>query len=177
MEKQTQIGLLCAAIAAVLLVFAAFSTSWVKGQQGGIESKVGLRSVDICVDGSECTTVSFSEWEKSAFAPPNFQRFITLGFLSFLLCLATAFFLVILVLSTALRKNARWPVHPGSITLLLTIGLLIIGVITLALHPFKSAGWGTGPGFMILGAGDIAALAASLILGRSAPLHEDDWFE
>jgi hypothetical protein len=60
---------------------------------------------------------------------------------------------------------------------LLSLALLIVGVLTLAMHPFKSAGWGTGPGFMLLAGGDVAALLAALMLGRSEDRDVDDWFE
>lgn len=177
MDKQTLTGLICAGIAAALLILAAFSSSWIKGRHFDIESRVGLRSVDICVDGSDCNEVSLSEWEKSSTAPAGLGRFVVLGQLSFYLCLACAAFLLILLGYSALGKVPSWPIHPGSLTLLLTVALLVVGVATLAMHPFKDAGWGTGPGFLILAAGDIGALAASLILGRSVPHDEDSWFE
>ncbi len=177
MEKQRLSGQLCAGIGAILLVLAAFSSSWIKGKHFDIESKVGLQSIDICVAGSDCESVSLRDWQESSFAPPGMGTYITLGTGAFYLCLFTAFLLLVLLAYSVGGKTPHWPVHPGSLTLLLSVALLIVGVLTLALHPFKVAGWGTGPGFLILGAGDVCALFGSLILGRSAPLNEDDWFE
>ena len=177
MDSSGKVGLAAAAIAAVLLVLAAFSQSWLIGENYGIKSKVGLRSVDICAEESPCENVALSTWSESEYAPKGLSTFTTLGTLSFYTALITAFFMLVLLGYGALGKVPRWPVHPGSISLLLSIGLLIIGVLTLALHPFKSAGWGTGPGFMMLGGGDVAALVAALFLGRSVPMGEDEWFE
>ncbi len=181
MDSSTKLGLGAAAIAVVLLVMAAFSTSWIIGENYGIQSRVGLRNVESCtsLDESEttCVSVSLSEWSQSKYAPQGLSTFVTLGSLSFVVALVTAAFMLILLGYGGLRKTPRWPVHPGSISLLLSIGLLVIGVLTLALHPFKTAGWGTGIGFMMLGGGDVAALIASLFLGRSVPMTEDEWFE
>ena len=177
MEKQWLTGLICAGIGALLLVLAAFSSTWIKGKHYDIESRVGLQSIDTCVSGSECDTVSLSDWQASSSAPKGLGTFIALGMVTFYLCLFTAFLLLVLLGYSVSGKTPHWPVHPGSLVLLLSIALLIAGVLTLALHPFKVAGWGTGPGFLILGAGDMCALFGSLILGRSAPLDEDEWFE
>tara|TARA_R110002096_G_scaffold434832_1_gene658158 strand:- start:165201 stop:165734 length:534 start_codon:yes stop_codon:yes gene_type:complete len=177
MDSTTKLGLGAAAIAAVLLIMSAFSTSWLIGSNYGIKSKVGLKSVDICVDESSCETVALSTWAKSDYAPDGLSTYITLGTLSFFTSLITAGFMLVLLGYGVSKKVPHWPVHPGSIALLLSIALLIVGVLTLALHPFKTAGWGTGPGFMMLGGGDVAALIAALFLGRSVPESEDDWFE
>lgn len=176
MDSRSKIGLAAAAIAAALLVMAAFSNSWLIGQDHETY-RVGLHSVSICVDDSSCESVSLSDWSESAFAPKGLSTYIALGSVSFFAALLTAFFMLVLLGYGAAGKVPRWPVHPGSIALLLSIGLLLVGVLTLALHPFKSAGWGTGPGFMMLGGGDVAALVAALFLGRSVPVSEDEWFE
>ncbi len=177
MDSTTKLGLGAAALAAVLLVMAAFSSAWLIGENYEITSKVGLRSVDICANESSCERVDLSTWAESPYAPKGLSTYITLGTISFFTALITAGFMLVLLGYGISKKAPRWPVHPGSISLLLSIVLLVVGVLTLALHPFKSAGWGTGPGFMMLGGGDVAALVAALFLGRSLPTDEDDWFE
>lgn len=177
MDSRGKMGLAAAAIGAVLLVMAAFSQSWLIGENYGIKSKVGLRSVDICAEEVPCENVALSTWAEGSYAPKGLSTYLTLGSISFYTALITAFFMLVLLVYGALGKVPHWPIHPGSISLLLSIGLLLVGVLTLALHPFKSAGWGTGPGFMMLGGGDVAALVAALFLGRSVPMGEDDWFE
>ncbi len=177
MEANTKIGMGAAALAAVLLVVAAFSNSWLIGENYGITSNVGLRTVETCPAADTCQSVALSTWSESPFAPDGLSTFITLATVSFVAALLTALFMLILLGYSIRQVAPRWPVHPGSISLLLSIVLLVIGVLTLALHPFKAAGWGTGPGFMILGGGDVAALIAALFLGRTVPLDEDDWFE
>lgn len=177
MDSGTKLGLGAASLAAVLLVMAAFSNSWLIGENFGIKSKVGLRNVDSCEGGSDCVSVDLSTWAESPYAPDGLSTFITLGTSSFYLSLVTAALMVVLLGYGAARKTPRWPIHPGSISLLLSIALLVVGVLTLALHPFKNAGWGTGPGFLLLGGGDVAALIAALFLGRSVAISEDEWFE
>lgn len=177
MERRKLIGLVGAGLAAALLVIAAFSNSWIIGENYGIRSNVGLRTVDICPEEGICVTVSLSTWSQSVSAPKGLSTYQTLGMISFVLALTLALSLLVLVGYGLANKIPYWPVHPGSLALLLSIALLVVGVLTLALHPFKTAGWGTGPGFMVLAAGDIGALAAGLILGRSAPAREEDWFE
>ena len=178
MEHRKLIGLVSAALAAGLLVFAAFSNAWIIGEDyDGTRSNVGLRSVDICVEGSSCTNVSLESWSKSAFAPKGLSTFQTLGTISLGLSFALALSMLILIGYGVADKVPYWPVHPGSLALLLSVGVLVVGVLTLALHPFKTSGWGTGPGFLVLAAGDVAALAAALILGKSEPAREEDWFE
>jgi len=177
MDSTTKLGLGAAVVATVLLVMAAFSSSWLIGENYGIKSEVGLRSVNICADESNCENVDLSTWAESPYAPKGLSTYITLGTISFFAALLTAGFMLVLLGYGVRGKAPRWPVHPGSMALLLSIALLIVGVLTLALHPFKSAGWGTGPGFMMLGGGDVAALVAALFLGRSVPTSEDEWFE
>ncbi|MCP4447283.1 MAG: hypothetical protein GY811_18330 [Myxococcales bacterium] len=177
MDSGTKLGLGAAAVATVLLVIAALSNSWLIGINGDITSKVGLRNVEICIDESSCESVALATWAESPYAPKGLSTFIALGTTSLFLAFLTAGFMLVLLAYAAAKKAPRWPVHPGSIALLLSIALLVVGVLTLALHPFKAAGWGTGPGFMMLGGGDVAALIAALFLGRSAPVSEDDWFE
>jgi hypothetical protein len=177
MEKQKLISLGAGVIAIILLVGAAFSSSWIIGRGDGIESKVGLRAVHVCSEGSDCAKVDFEEWSQSAYAPKGLSTFRTLGSISFYLSLATAAALAIAIAFAAMKRTPHLPMHPATLSLLLTIALLFVGVATLALHPFKSSGWGTGPGFVILAGGDVAALIASLYLGRSGPIDEDAWFE
>ena len=177
MDRQKLIGVACAALAILLLTLAAFSHSWITGRSFDIESKVGLRAVDICTEGAPCEQVSLKEWGESSFAPKGLSTYRVLGGISFWLALATAFALL-LSAGFALRGSVPdLPMHPASAALLLTIALLIVGVLTLALHPFKQAGWGTGPGFLLLAGGDVLALAAALLLGRSGPFPEDEWFD
>jgi hypothetical protein len=178
MEKRQLTGLISAGLALVLLSLAAFSTSWLIGTNYGVKSKVGLRSVDTCPEPDNCGSTSLSEWADSPYAPDGLSTYKTLATISFVLALATAAAMLALLAFVATRKKAiAWPVHPGSVGLLLSIALLFVGVATLALHPFKSAGWGTGPGFMLLAGGDVAALLAALMLGRSEEPSIDDWFE
>jgi hypothetical protein len=177
MDKRKLTGLIGAGVAAILLLLAAFSNTWLIGNNYGIKSKVGLRSVDICTEEEACERVSLSEWAKSSYAPKGLSTFNTLGMISFLLALTTVGAMLVLLGYGAMGKTPYLPVHPGTIALLLSIALLIVGVLTLAMHPFKSAGWGTGPGFMLLAGGDVAALLAGLMLGRSEETSVDDWFE
>lgn len=177
MDKRKLIGLVSAALAAALLVFAAFSNSWIIGEDYGTRYDVGLRSVDICVENSSCSNVTLESWSKSAFAPKGLSTFQTLGMISLVLALALALSMLVLIGYGVADRVPYWPVHPGSLALLLSVSVLVVGVLTLALHPFKTTGWGTGPGFLVLAAGDVAALAAALILGRSQPASEEDWFE
>lgn len=176
MDKGKITGFVAAAVAVALLLLAAFSNSWLIGRNYDIESKVGLRSVDTCVDET-CTRVSLSDWSQSAYAPDGLSTFRTLGMISFVLALGSVAAMLMLLAYRARGKPPNWPVHPGSIGLLLSISLLMLGVLTLALHPFKSSGWSTGPGFMLLAGGDVAALLAALILGRSEEPTVDNWFE
>ena len=177
MDSGARLGLGAAALAAVLLVMAAFSNSWLIGENFGIKSAVGLRSVDSCEDGSGCVSVTLSDWAESPYAPDGLSTYITLGTISFFTALVTALLMLVLLGYGAAKKAPRWPIHPGSISLLLSLALLIVGVLTLALHPFKTAGWGTGPGFLLLGGGDVAALVAALFLGRSVAISEEEWVE
>ena len=177
MDKRKLTGLISASVAIVMLLLAAFSTSWLIGNDYGIVSRVGLLSVETCPESDSCDTVSLSEWAESIYAPEGLSTYNTLAMISFVTALATVASMLALLFFATRTRSPRWAVHPGSVGLLLSIGLLVIGVVTLALHPFKSSGWGTGPGFMLLAGGDVAALLAALMLGRSEEPSVDDWFE
>lgn len=177
MEKQKMIGLASAGIAIVFLVLAAFSNSWVVGHEYNAEIKVGLRSVEVCTQ-SGCETESMAQWSKGWTNPGEIGTFVTLGAISFWLALVTALTLVVLVGFTLAKSLPPLPMHPGTLALLLSVALLLVGVLTLSLHPFKHVGWGTGPGFMLMAAGDVGALIGGLFLGRSSSASDDEeWFE
>jgi hypothetical protein len=177
MDKRKLTGLVAASVGLVMLLLAAFSTSWLVGNNYGVKSNVGLRSVDSCQPQGECVRLSLSDWADSPYAPDGLSTYNTLAAVSFVLALVTASAMLALLFYATRKRQPRWPVHPGSVALVLSIALLLLGVLTLALHPFKEAGWGTGPGFMLLAAGDVAALLAALMLGRSEEPSIDDWFE
>ena len=58
MDKRRLTGLIAAGLALILLLLAAFSNSWIIGENYDIKSKVGLRSVSICADDSSCESVT-----------------------------------------------------------------------------------------------------------------------
>lgn len=178
MNERKAIGLAAGALAVGMLIAAFFSQSWISGLTFGTEHNVGLRSVELCdTEGGVCESIALTTWNESDYAPEGLSRYILLGRLSGGACLLTSAFLLALLAYAGMRKTPRWPVHPGTATILCSIALLFLGVLTLALHPFKATGWGTGPGFLLLAAGDISALVGGLFLGRSEPMSEDDWFQ
>lgn len=179
-QKWTGIGL--AVAAAAVMIIGAFHPTWVTGKDYGIESSVGLRSIRICQDVQpdpgepaqrSCEPVDFGTWKHSEFAPEGFGTFRILCLVTFFCGLAAALMLLISAGLSAANKWVHWFIQPASAGILLSIATVIAAVLALALNPFKGVGWGTGPGFLIMGGGATAGLLAGILLGRLKPPDED----
>ena len=179
-QRWTGIGI--AVAAAVVIVIGAFHPTWVTGRDFGIQSDVGLRSIRICQDVQpnadelaerSCESVTFAEWGDSAFAPKGFGTFRTLCLIAFFSGLATAVMLLLCAGLSGADKWVHWFIQPSSAVILLSMGTGLAAVLALAMNPFTRAGWGTGPGFLIMGGGATGGLLAGIMLGRLKPPDED----
>lgn len=180
--SQKWIGIGLGVVAAAVMVVGAFHPTWVTGSDYGIESKVGLRSIEICqyvqaeLEGPaerSCESVDFGVWKDSAFAPDGFDTFRILCLAAFICGLAAAASLLLCAGLTAAGKWVHWFVQPASLAILTSVATVLAAVLALALNPFKGVGWGTGPGFLIMGGGATAGLLAGIVLGRLKPPDED----
>jgi VIT1/CCC1 family predicted Fe2+/Mn2+ transporter len=183
------------AVSVALILFASFSNHWIDGANATfldmpIDAKVGLRSLTIC-DDLDCETVDHKEVlveiEKSKeWVPPEEQaqndiyshygRFVSVAAATFWIALATSAVALLCLILAFAGKKPYWPISPYSLALLLCAALLVMSTLTLALHPFKAAGWGTGYGFLIAGAGLLGTLFSMLMLGRTRP-DDVEWLE
>lgn len=159
-----------AVAAAALLIGGAFSSRWIVGTDFDIETRVGLRHHVTCIEG-DCTPVSLAEVAASPAAPAGAGTFRALAAVAFWAGLAASLALLLAAALAALARPVHWPVAPESAAILTSIACIGLAVAVLVSHPYQAAGWGTGPGFLIYGAGATAGLLAGILLGR---LPRDD---
>jgi hypothetical protein len=178
------IGLVAGAAGVAALVIGLFSNHWVIGNEYGIDTHVGLRELELCQvvqpDLDEagvgvCSTVSHGDIANSPSAIDGFNTFSMVAQITFYTGLVCAGILLLVMALTLARKFPSRGIAPSSLGIVLSFGTLILIAITLAIHPWKQVGWGTGYSIMIAGGGAVACLFAAIMLGRARPRVDDSW--
>jgi len=176
------IGAVAGVAGIAMLVFALFSSHWVVGQDYGIETRVGLRSIDLCqpvqqqLDGPEkmdCSSISHAEIARSPSKLDGFETFSLVAALLFYLGLVCATLQLAITVLSSTKIFLHLPVRPTTMGILVSFSTLLLVATTLAIHPWKAVGWGTGYAVLLGGTGAIACLFASITLGRIQPPDED----
>ena len=178
-----RVGVAAAVIGVAALMFGLFSKRWVVGTDFGIETHVGLHSMEQCqlvqVDASEpgslaCGTLPLSEIANTPSAIEGFDTFSLVArgtFYTGLACGAIALLLALLALANRFPSTF---IAPSTLGILSSFATLVLMAITLAVHPWKKIGWGTGNSYILAGAGAILCLVASIALGRlRSPVSDD----
>jgi hypothetical protein len=178
-------GIASAAVAVALLVLGALSHEWLIGRDLGIETRLGLREVEICQtvdpqasgDGSRsCESVALAAVGESAFAPDGFDRFGSLATASFWAGLGAAAVLVVCLLFSLARWAPDLPIHPTTLGILASAAALALGGVTMLKNPYTAlVGWGSGRGFVLYGLGASLGLFGSILLGRARPIAPSEW--
>lgn len=173
-----------AALAVALLLIGAHSRDWLRGANFGIETRLGLRAMELCqwvepepgAGERACETVPLAEMATARFAVDGTARYATLAALSYWGGLACALLLALCLALSFATRPLRAPVHPTTLAILAALVALSAAALTLALNPFtRLSGWGSGGGFVLYGGGAGLALFASILLGRARPRPVDDW--
>jgi hypothetical protein len=169
-------------IAALLLGLQ--SKQWVVGTDYGIETHVGLRVMELCQvvtpdedkPGEEvCSTVSHGDIAKSAAKYDGFDTFSLFALLTFYAGLASVAVLLVVMLLALIGRFPSTTIAPSTLAIMLSfLTLLLIGA-TLAIHPWKEIGWGTGYSIFLAGGGATGCLASAILLGRLRPPAQDSW--
>ncbi|HUS63178.1 MAG TPA: hypothetical protein VMZ28_01505 [Kofleriaceae bacterium] len=178
-----RVGVAAAVIGVAALMFGLFSKRWVVGTDYGIETHVGLHSMEQCQlvqpDLSEpgelaCGTLPLSEIANTPSAIEGFDTFSLVArgtFYTGLACSAIALLLALLALA---NRFPSFFIAPSTLGILASFATLVLMAITLAVHPWKKVGWGTGNSYLLTGAGAILCLIASIALGRlKSPVSDD----
>ena len=177
------VGLAAAALGVAALVIGLFSKRWVVGTDYGIETHVGLHSMEQCQlvqpDLTEpgtmaCGTLPLSEIANTPSAIEGFDTFSLVARGTFYVGLACGAIAVLLALLALAGVFPSFFIAPSTLGILLSFATLVLMAITLAVHPWKKDGWGTGNSYMLAGAGAILCLVASIALGRlKSPVADD----
>jgi hypothetical protein len=179
-----RVGVAAAAIGVAALVVGLLSKRWVVGTDFGIETHVGLHSMEQCQvvqpDPSEpgtlaCGTLPLSEIANTPSAIEGFDTFSLVARATFYTGLACAGMAVLIALFAMARRFPSFFIAPSTLGILLSFATLVLMAITLAVHPWKRIGWGTGNSYMLAGGGAILCLIASITLGRLRPPASDDF--
>jgi hypothetical protein len=177
-------GLVAGALGVAGLLWGLLSNHWVVGKDAGIESHVGLRSIELCqmvrpdlsLPGERaCSRVSHTEILGSPSAIDGFETFSIVSRITLYAGLACAAVILLLLVLGALGRTPDLPIAPSTLGIVLSAGTILLIAITLAIHPWKSIGWGTGYSIMVSGAGSTACLLAAILLGRVLRPVNDDW--
>lgn len=170
------IGILVGVAGIAALVFGLFSNRWVVGQDYGIETHVGLRSIELCQPDADCSSVTHDQIAKSPSKMDGFDTFSLIAASTFYTGLVCAALLLVIVALAGTGKYLHLPIQPTTLGIVTSFVTLMLIAVVLASHPWKAIGWGTGNAVVIAGAGAIAGLFASITLGRVMPDFDDnDW--
>lgn len=167
-------------IAALLLGLQ--SKQWVVGTDFGIETHVGLRVMELCQevrpapDGPDeevCATLSHDDIARSASKQDGFETFSLVSHITFYAGLATVGVLLIVILLALIGRFPNFGIAPSTLAILLSFATTLLVAVTLAIHPWKEIGWGTGYSIFLAGFGAAGCLLSSILLGRLRPPVED----
>lgn len=178
-----RVGVAAALLGVAALVLGLFSKNWVVGTDYGIETHVGLHSMEQCqlvqADPSEpgtlaCGSTPLSEIANTPSAIEGFDTFSLVARGTYYTGLACAAIAALLALLALAGRYPSFFIAPSTLGILASFATLVLMAITLAVHPWKRIGWGTGNSYMLTGAGAILCLVASIALGRlRAPVSDD----
>ena len=179
-----RVGVIAALVGVAALVVGLFSKRWVVGTDYGIETHVGLHSMELCQlvrpDETQpgtlaCGTTPLSEIANTPSAIEGFDTFSLVARGTFYTGLACAAIAVLLALLALANRFPSFVIAPSTLGILTSFATLVLMAITLAVHPWKKIGWGTGNSYMLAGGGAILCLVAAIALGRLKSPHADDF--
>jgi hypothetical protein len=169
-------------IAALLLGLQ--SKQWVIGTDFGIATHVGLREMELCQDvqpepdgPSEevCSYVSHADVARSPSKLDGFDTFSLVSQITFYAGLVAVGLLLIVILLALVGRYPSAGIAPSTLAILTSMATLILIAVTLAIHPWKEIGWGTGYSIFLAGGGAAACLFSAIVLGRLRPPVQDTW--
>jgi hypothetical protein len=179
-------------VAAVCLIFGAFTRSWLVNAGRYQEIGFGLRSMFECgqsygfEDGKEikkevCSNQSNDEFIKKwkSFNDPAgkmvSKAFTPLGLVTFVLSLLGALGLLGAAAYGALGKPMRLPIAPTTIALLALMVGLITGCVFVATAPGPTGMVGVGMSFWIFGVGCVMGIAGSQLIAKLNRPPDEEW--
>lgn len=171
-NRMLAIGL--AAAAAALLVFAAFSRTWVARPRPEIGfGPLGCTNCAMMVgaEGSDLSNSAFMEklgelsrWADDKDKPSG--TFAPMGYASFGLCLLAAFGLLAAAGIALKKARPTVPISPASVALLALMVGLITGCVFIATKPGGPGFVGVSTGFWAFGIGAVAGIASAQMLAK-----------
>jgi len=169
-------------IAALLLGLETFH--WVVGSDFGIDTHVGLRVMELCQEVRPdtdqpaervCGTISHDEIARSPSKRDGFETFSWFANITFYTGLVGIVILLVVMLFALAGRYPKSGIAPSTLAILGNIATMVLIVTTLAIHPWKDLGWGTGYSIFLAGGGGSACLFSAIVLGRLRPPARDDW--
>lgn len=149
--------------AAILIVFAVFTHSWwaFDNDDGEPFVNLGVKSMELCIDGCEATSYEAMEMEKE-------KTWVTFGRLTFFSGLAAALALLVAAGIVATRTKIRGPAHPARLAVLITAASMLCGIFFFVLRPdMGSVEPSVGYGFPLFLIGAISGtVGGSLVAPR-----------
>jgi hypothetical protein len=179
----------------VFLLLAVFTNHWVEGHKSLFldvpvdKALVGLRGITVC-DDLACESQSHAEVAKSVeemkqYLPKeewrasemftDYGKFNIVAAATFWLALATSAIMLLCVVLALRDRRPQWPISPFSVALVLDFALIVCVALTLALHPFKTSGWGASYSYALATLGTLGILYSSLMLGKTRPEDVEWW--
>lgn len=178
------LGVAAAAAAIALILLGDLSRDWLRGIDHGIESRLGLREIELCqmvepVPGDavqSCETVPLAAIAGSRFAPEGFDRFRTLATATHWAGVAAIALLAIALALGVANRAVDLFVHPTTLAILASATALVLGGLVLALNPYSGlVGWGSGRGFVFYGVGAGLGVFGAILLGQSRALPPSEF--
>ncbi len=170
-KKDTRMtAILCCAIAAVLLVYSAFSHRWLENRQSKfMQVGISLLSVEACGD-DKCESKSNLALTKEAreHDPDRASAvWAPMGIVTMVLMLVAALALLISAALGYQQKRLNLKILPTTAALLALMVSLITGCLFVAKKPGGAGAVGVGLGFWAFGIGCVLGIAGAQMINKA----------
>lgn len=172
---------LCAA-AAVCLLYAAFTETWLVRGSGSFELGFGLRGNHECAtvaSGTTCVELSNSEliekWRAMTGDKSVSGGFVPAGWVTFIALVIAALGLAASAALGAMKKLVTRPIAPTSVALLGVMIGLVGGCVFVATKPGPGGLIGVGLSFWMFGIGSVLGIAGAQMMAKVNHALEPDW--
>jgi hypothetical protein len=173
MESKRSLAIGLCAVAALCLLYSAFTRHWLVNSSTGIDIGFGLRSSYEC-GGAECTYRSNSDVNEefrrledlSHGEKLHSSAFVPMGWVTFVDLLVAVAGLLAAVGIAAAKKKPQLPIAPTTVALLGIMIGLITGCVFVATKPGPNGMVGVGVSFWLFGVGCVMGIAGAQLMAK-----------